>query len=49
MPTTTRLTLIATVLLLLAALPACNTMEGAGKDIETAGEVIQEEAKDSSN
>ena len=25
---------------------ACNTMEGAGKDIEEAGEEIQEEAND---
>ena len=25
---------------------ACNTMEGAGKDIEEAGEEIQEEAAD---
>lgn len=27
------------------ALSACNTMQGAGKDIEKAGEEIQEEAE----
>ena len=27
------------------ALAACNTMEGAGKDIEKAGDKIQEKAK----
>lgn len=27
-------------------LTACNTVEGAGKDIEKAGEEIQEEAND---
>lgn len=39
-----------TVLLLLAlglfALAGCNTMEGAGEDLEVAGEEIQEEAND---
>lgn len=30
----------------LFTLTACNTMEGAGKDIEEAGEEIQEEAGD---
>lgn len=29
---------------LIGALTACNTMEGAGKDIEKGGEKIQEEA-----
>ena len=29
---------------LAGALSACNTVEGAGKDIEKAGEEIQEEA-----
>jgi predicted small secreted protein len=28
----------------LTILPACNTMEGAGKDIESAGESIQDAA-----
>ena len=31
------------------ALSACNTMEGAGKDIEEAGEEIQEEAAENKN
>ena len=26
------------------SLPACNTMEGAGKDVEAAGEAIQDAA-----
>jgi predicted small secreted protein len=26
--------------------PACNTMKGAGRDVERAGEEIQEEAHD---
>lgn len=28
------------------ALSACNTMEGAGEDIESTGEAIEEEAED---
>lgn len=28
------------------ALSACNTMEGAGEDIEDTGEAIQDEAED---
>lgn len=32
--------------LLLSFLAACNTMEGAGRDIEGAGEEIQEEARE---
>ena len=35
------LIMLATV----AALVGCNTMEGAGKDIEKAGDKIQEKAK----
>jgi entericidin A len=35
--------LIAT---LAGSLTACNTVEGAGKDIQKAGEEIQEEAND---
>jgi predicted small secreted protein len=31
---------------LAGALTGCNTVEGAGKDIEEAGEEIQEEAND---
>ena len=29
-----------------ASLSACNTVEGAGKDLEAAGEEVQEEAAD---
>ena len=32
----------------LIALTACETVEGAGRDLTTAGEVITEEAKDAS-
>ena len=34
------------VLLAVGALAGCNTMEGAGKDIERGGEKIQDSAKD---
>jgi entericidin B len=37
----TILAMLATVF----ALVACNTMEGAGKDMERAGEKVQEKAK----
>lgn len=33
----------------LGGLTACNTMEGAGKDIEAAGEAIEEEADENNN
>jgi entericidin B len=33
-------------LLALVALAACETVEGAGRDIQTAGEVITDEAQD---
>jgi|TARA_R110000803_G_scaffold68646_2_gene130574 predicted small secreted protein len=36
---------VLTVLLLSSALGACATIEGAGKDIESAGEVIQDAAE----
>ena len=41
------LSLIVTLAALLAAasLTACNTVEGAGKDIEKAGEAIQKSVK----
>ena len=44
----------ATRLLLLVitsafALSACNTIQGAGKDIEKTGEVIQDTAEDAKN
>lgn len=31
--------------ILLLSSPGCNTVEGAGKDIESAGEAIQDAAK----
>jgi predicted small secreted protein len=34
---------------LVLALSACNTIQGAGKDIEKSGEVIQEKAEDAKN
>lgn len=39
-----RLTLSALALLGFAGLTACNTMEGAGKDVQSAGEKIEHEA-----
>ena len=33
-------------LLALIAVAACETVEGAGRDLQTAGEVITEEAQD---
>lgn len=30
--------------LLIASVPACKTMEGAGKDVEKAGEKVQDAA-----
>lgn len=36
----------AIALLALFGLVACETVQGAGRDLETAGEVIQAEAQD---
>ncbi len=33
---------VVLVALILAALPACNTLEGAGKDLQSAGKHIQQ-------
>ncbi|MBS3805075.1 MAG: entericidin A/B family lipoprotein [Oleiphilaceae bacterium] len=33
-------------LIFLVGLAGCNTMEGAGEDIEAGGEAIEEEAED---
>ena len=38
----TKLKSILTVLLLSSALGACATIEGAGEDIESAGEAVQD-------
>ena len=45
-PTIRRGSLAILLLALCAALPACNTIQGAGKDIEKAGEVVQGAAED---
>jgi entericidin B len=36
----------AIALLALLGLVACETIQGAGRDLETAGEVIQDEAQE---
>ena len=36
----------ALAILALFAITACETVEGAGRDIQTAGEVITDEAQD---
>lgn len=40
---------IAAVLVTLSVLPACNTIEGAGQDIESAGDAIEDTARDAKN
>lgn len=37
---------IVLIFLALAALGACNTVEGAGKDISTAGAAVTDEAQE---
>lgn len=39
-----KLSWLTLILLAFASLTACNTVEGAGKDIEAAGEEIQDAA-----
>lgn len=43
------MTKTAIALILLAALSACQTIEGAGEDIQSAGQVIETEANDVQN
>ena len=43
------LTSIALLGFLMGSLAACNTIEGAGQDIQKAGEVIEETADDAKN
>lgn len=38
--------LIIIYLMLMFMLGACNTMEGAGQDMQSAGEAIEDEAND---
>lgn len=45
MNTTPRLVLASLALLGLAGLSACNTLAGAGKDIQSGGEKIEHEAE----
>jgi entericidin B len=40
------ITRLLAALLLVGFVAGCNTMEGAGKDLERGGEKIQEKAKD---
>jgi predicted small secreted protein len=40
-----RLFKVALVLSFVAVIPACNTMEGAGKDIKKGGEKLEDSAK----
>lgn len=44
-PTIKKSLALTALLLSLMALAACNTMQGAGKDIQKAGETIEESAK----
>lgn len=37
---------ITTALLLLAALGACETVQGLGRDVQTGGEAIEESAEE---
>ncbi len=41
-----RRALLAAMLVAAAAVSACNTAEGVGKDVESAGDAVQETAKD---
>jgi len=43
------LVLIVAALAIPFALAACNTVEGAGEDVEAVGEAIDETAEDASN
>ncbi|RDD62900.1 entericidin, EcnA/B family [Ferruginivarius sediminum] len=40
------LALLMTALLAAGSLAACNTAEGIGKDLESAGQALQEDAED---
>ena len=49
MKLTRHFTLAAVALLSLASLSACNTVEGAGKDIKAGGTAIEREADKANN
>ncbi|MCV2868853.1 entericidin A/B family lipoprotein [Defluviimonas sp. WL0002] len=42
----TRMTLLALSAFMFAALSACETVEGAGRDIENVGEAVTDTAQD---
>lgn len=44
-----KMTLAAIVLMLATTATACNTVEGAGKDVKAAGAAVEETAKDVAN
>ena len=44
-----KMTLAAIVLMLATATTACNTVEGAGKDIQAAGTAVEKTADDVAN
>lgn len=46
---TSKLPLCVALLLLVSAFTGCRTMEGAGEDLENAGESIQDAASDAAN
>lgn len=46
---TARFTMLATVLGVVAALAACNTIGGVGKDLKSGGKAIEETADDAKN
>lgn len=44
-----KMTLAAIVLMLATAATACNTVEGAGKDLQAAGAAVEQTADDVAN
>ena len=44
-----KITFAAIAFILATAVTACNTVEGAGKDIQAAGTAVEETAEDASN
>ncbi len=46
---TSKLPVCVALLLLVSAFTGCRTMEGAGQDLENAGENIQDAASDAAN
>jgi entericidin B len=44
-----KLTLAAIAFILATSVTACNTVEGAGKDVQAAGTAVEQTAKDVAN